>query len=80
MGGKGEPRTCVLDKLTVVIVIPQRLEHGLVGVAVVLANERLQILRRLLAVVCNCQLQLVPIHPLRLGIKKNGGRGDYVTR
>ena len=46
-----EQRTLILDELALVVVPPERLEDGLVRPGVVLADELLQVLGRLLTVV-----------------------------
>jgi len=44
--------TLILDELTLVVAFPERVEHGFIGERVVLADERLQVLSRLRAMVC----------------------------
>lgn len=68
--------TCVLDELAVVVIVPQSAKGGFSRVMIVFfPNERLQVLCRLGAVVCNCQEQLVSFRSASVGERAKKGHG-----
>jgi hypothetical protein len=65
--------TLVLDELAPVVAFPERAESGLIRECVVLADERLQVLSRLWAVVCGSQGQLINLGSPQAEAKETGG-------
>jgi hypothetical protein len=65
--------TLVLDELAPVVAFPERAECGLIRECVVLADERLQVLSRLWAVVCRVTGSINPFWIPASGSKKTGG-------
>ena len=65
--------TLVLDELALVVAFPERAERGFIRECVVIADERLQVLGRLWAVICGSRGQLIDSWSPQAEVKETGG-------